>query len=62
MRTGQLVTRAASLRDKLLPEAAALFDPEYGGGEGAREGPTGAVGRLLCTRNRPAHCTRRTFR
>jgi hypothetical protein len=34
------------LRDKLLPEAAALLDPEHGGGKRARESTAGAAGRL----------------
>jgi len=54
--------RLMSLRDELLPEAAALFDPQDGGGEGAGQRAAGAVPPLLRARRAPAHCTQRTFR
>ena len=39
--------RETFLRHKFLPKAAALFDPEHGGGEGAWEGAAGAAALLL---------------
>ena len=39
--------RETFLRHKFLPKAAALFDPEHGGGEGAWQGAAGAAALLL---------------